>query len=489
METPRHIIISFLKSLQNRVHRQTIFQTVTRTLFFGMCLLSVLSVGIRFVLFPFSMTFVTLLVVIGAVVCGICLSFRNRKTLTDIAGFVDENQTLKERVSTSLELIQGNRQGDLVDLQILDSAEGISKVDSAKILPFVAPYLLKWISIPMLIIALSFTVPRQYELPQPPTIAENEAIGKTINTLSDEFENINNPIIREQISKTIKHLKNVKDVTTVQEHLRKLNIEVRKQKSELPDALAIEQATQVTQHFKGMDTAALADELERLTEQTELTPELRAELAKLFAKMKENIPQGELRTALDQIQGKTVSPDKLQEIANALNQVDLLNQLEAQLIESRKDIALASIETELPNGGLANSDGALGLESGNKETQGSLVSGDTSNFSPSADNTPTPSDDNATEKPLIGNETPSLQVTGNELQLNSENASDTQTITRVFTGNVGNEGSEPEYLSFNDAVLNAQRDYAQAIENDRIPARYRSQIKAYLEAIAKIDEK
>ena len=485
MDSSRHIIISLLKSLQNRGLRHTIIQKVTLTLFLSLCVLTALSIGVRFVQYPYSMTFLTLIIVLGAVVSGFFLSFRNRKTYSDIARYVDEKQTLKERVGTSLELIQQNLKGELVDLQILDSTDEVSKLDIKKIMPFVVPPILKWSSIPLLIIALSFAVPRQYELLKPLTIAENQAIENTISNMSEKYENIE-PSIREQMDKTINQLRNVKDVNSAHDQLRNLIGEVRKQKIALPDSSAIEQATQ---HFNGMDSTEFVEELERLAAQDELSPELRAELNKLFAKLKESIPQGELKKNLEQIRSKTVSQEKLQEIANALNQANLLNQLEAQLIESRKDIALASIETQQPNGGLANSDGAPGEETGNKETQGSLISGNTTDGTPTVSDSTSPSDDNTTEKPLIGESISSIQVDGNELQLNSEVFSDNLTITRVFTGDVGKEGTEPAYLPFSDVVLNAQRNYAHAIQNDNIPVRYRSQIKAYLEAIAKIDEK
>ena len=489
MENPERMIINCLKALQNRVRKQAIFQTVTQAIFFAMCFLAVLFVGIRLILFPFSMTLVTLLVIIGAAVFGIGFGFRHRKTLSDIAGYVDERLELKERVSTSFELIQENRQDEVAQLQILDSAKGVENTDTAKIIPHVPPRLLKWIPIPLLIIGLSFAVPRQYELPQPPTAAEREAIDKTIENLSDGLENVRNPIIQDEIRKTVKQLKNVKDVASAQKHLRTLNSEVQQQKSDFPDESAIARATQATQHFKGMDTTALADELERLAGQAELTPELRDELAKLFAKLAKNVPQGELSSALDQVQGKVVSPDTLQEIVDALNQLNQLNQLEAQLTDSRKDIALAGIETEQITGGVASSDGAPGRESGNQETQGTQITGGPSDFTPTGSGEPPSVNENATEKPLTGGEAPSLEIAGNALKLNSETTSDTQSITRVFTGKAGNVGTEPDYLPFSDVVLNAQRDYAQAIENDRIPARYRSQIKAYLEAIAKFNEK
>lgn len=489
MENPRNVIANCLKALQNRSRVQKIFQTVTQTIFFAMCFLAVLFIGIRFIPPPFPMTFATFFVLISAVVIGICFSFRHHNTLSDIASYVDEHLELKERVSTSLELIQENRQDEIAQLQILDSAKGVADVDLAKIVPYAPPRGLKWISIPLLIIGLSFAVPRQYELPQPPTAAEREAIDKTIQNLSDSLKNGENALVQDEIRKTIKHLKNVKDVASAQKHLRTLSSKVQQQKSDFPDESAIAQAAQATQHFKGMDTHTLAQELERLSEQTELTPELRDELAKLFAKLTENVPQGKLNRALDQMQGKAVSPDTLKEIVDALQKLNQLNQLETQLTDNRKDIALAGIETDQSNGGIASSDGAPGQESGNKEAQGTQEIGGPSDL-PSSDNGTTSSvDGNATEKPLTGDETPSLEIAGSPLKINSETASDTQSITRVFTGKTGNAGTEPDYMPFSDVVLNAQREYAQAIQNDQIPARYRSQIKAYLEAIAKIDEK
>lgn len=489
MENPRNVITNCLKALRTRSHTQIIFQTVTQTIFFAMCFLAVLYLGNRLVLFPFSISLITFLVVIGAVVFGICLGIRHRPTLPDIGGFIDEHLELKERASTSLELIQENKKDELTQLQIRDTAEGIRNIDFAKIIPYTPPRLLKWTLIPLLIIGISFAMPRQYELPQPPTTVEHEAIEKTIENLSDGLENIQNLIVQDEIKKTIKQLQNVKDVASAQEHLRDLNKKLQKKKSEFPDVSAIAEATQATEHFNGMDATTLTDELERLAAQAELTPELRDELKKLFEKMAENVPQGELSQTLDQVQGKTVSPDTLQEIVDALNQLNELNQLEVQLTENRKDIALAGIETDQPDGGIASSDGAPGGESGKQETQGTQVTNGPSDVSPS-DNGTTPSvNENATEKPLTGDAAPSLEIAGNELKISSETASDIQSITRVFTGKAGNTGTEPDYLPFSDVVLSAQREYAQAIENNRIPVRYRSQIKAYLEAIAKIDEK
>ena len=489
MENPRHIIINCLKKLQNRVQIQSIFQQVTTSVFVCLCILVVLYIGSRLVELPFSITFVTLLMIGLAVLFGVFLGLRHRLSLFDMAGVVDQKMQLKERISTSLELINGNRQGEIEELQITDSAGGIANLDATKIMPYVVPYLLKWVSIPIVVIALSFAVPYQYDLPIPLSDAEHDAIEKAINNLSDGIEDVSNPLVVAEIGKAIEKLRSAKNAVDVQEQLGMLNSVVRKQQSELPDETAIGQATEGTEHFRGMDTGQLADELDKLSEQPELSPELRDQLAELFARLAERVPQGKLRQTLEEVQGKTVSPETLQEIADALEQATQLKLLEAQLIDSRKDIALASIETEHSSGGTASSDGAPGQETGNKEAQGSQVSGDTSDFTHSTNDVESNNDDDNTSKPLTGDDTPPLQDSGNELRLNSEPASETESTTRVFSGNVEDQGVEPKYMPFSDVVLAAQREYAQAIENNRIPVRYRSQIKAYLEAIARTSEK
>lgn len=489
MENQRQIILNKLKALQNRARNQEIINKTAICLFIVFCALAVLVIAIRLFPFPFAISHITISTVGLAVVLGICLGLRHRKELTEIATFVDNTLQLKERVKTSLEAILRNQKGEIVDLQIGDSTKAIENSDPTKIIPYVMPPLLKWISIPILIMVLSFAIPRHYELPQPVTAAEQIAIDMTISNLTDQLVNITDSKIRDEISNTIEKLKKVTDANATHKHLHELNSEVRKHKTELPDETAIAQATQTTDHFKGMDTTALAAELNSLSEQPELTPELQDQIAELFAKLSENIPTGKLSQALEQIQGKTVSPDKLQEIADALHQTNQLKLLEEQLIDSRKDIALAGIETNLSSGDIASSDSAPGQESGSKETQGTQVEATTSDFTPSTNNIAASDQNDITTKPLTGDETPSLQNSGNELTIKSVNSSDTPSITRVFTGNTANRGSEPDYIPFSDVVLTAKREYAQAIENNRIPIRYRSQIKEYLEAIAKTNEK
>ena len=489
MEHPERTILNCLTALRNRVYRQALIHTVTRAVFWGACVLAVLFIGIRLISFPIPMPVVTPLVIAGAVIVGICFSFRDWQTLFDTARFVEGELALKERVSTALELIEKNRQDAFTQLQILDTANTVATLEKSKIIPYTLPPLLKWMAIPLLLIAISFAVPRLYEVPQPLTDREKRAIDLAIENL----ERVDTSIIREKRDETINALKNVADAVDAQARLRTLTREVREQKSKLPDEMTIMEATQATQHFKGMDADALADELEVLAEQTEIPSELREALAELAAKLAADVPEGALSRSLAEIQGKVVSPDVLRDIADALREVKQLQQLEAQLAESRKGIALASIETEQLGDSIATSDGTPGQELGNRETQGTLATGGGTDFTPAGgDFTPAP-DDGSPSKPLTGDGTPlASSPDGEVLTVTPAGTSDSERVTRSSAGDTMDTmdtTAASDYLPFSEVALAAQREYAQAVENKRIPKRYQAQIKTYLEAIATIDAK
>ncbi len=486
MEHPERTILNCLTALRNRAYRCALIQMVTRAIFCGACVLAVLFIGIRLIRFPIPMTVVMPLVIVGAVIVGICFSFRHWQTLFDTARFVEDDLALKERVSTALELIEKNRQDDFTQLQIRDTANTLATVERSKVVPYTLPPLLKWMPIPLLLIAISFAVPRLYELPQPLTDREQRAIDLAVENL----ERIDTSIIREKRDETINALKNAADAADAQARLRALTREVREQKSKLPDETAIMEATQATQHFKGMGTDALADELEALAEQAEIPPELREALAELAAKLAADVPEGALSRSLAEIQGKAVSPDVLRDIVAALREVKQLQQLEAQLTESRKGIALASIETAQVGDNIATSDGAPGQELGNRETQGTLATGEGTDFSPTNSDSTTAPDGADTSKPLIGDETPlASSPDGEVLTVTPAVTSDSERVTRSSAGDTMDTTAASDYLPFSEVALAARREYARAVENKRIPKRYQAQIKTYLEAIATIDAK
>ncbi len=486
---PKHIIKNQLKSLQNRKRMQAVIHKTTQTLFIGLSILALLHLTVRFVPFPISTIFATTSVILLSLTIGILLGFGQRIAIIDTLRHVDNHLKLKERLTTAWEMMQIDRQDKLTRLQIDDTVKNIANRELSKCIPLTVPLILKWIPIPLLIFALSFAIPRQYAAPLPPTIAEGEAINNAMNALSNELKQNIDFDLQENIKDTIEKLQHVTDVPTAHENLQTLNDEVRKQKSALPDDSTVTQAAQATQHFRDMDTTALAHELDSISKQDELTPELRAEIEKLLNRLTETVPQGELRQALNSIQGKPISTDILKEIVRQLNKLDQLNRLEAQITESRKNIALASIETDISDRSIASSDSNPGQETGNQETQGKQIQPNESQHETTNDDDSSQTTNKNTEKTLTGDEDPTLQTNGKEFRIKSEVAAETQRTTRVYAGNTGNGKDESEYLKFEDVVLNAQREYAQAIENNRIPVRFRSQIQNYLKALTQINEK
>ena len=65
--------------------------------------------------------------------------------------------------------------------------------------------------------------------------------------------------------------------------------------------------------------------------------------------------------------------------------------------------------------------------------------------------------------------------------------SDSQAFTQVYVDENPTGEGEPTYMPYREVYLHAQQAYAQAIERDEIPVKYREQVKAYLEAIANLD--
>ena len=484
------LIKNRLTDIRDRMYRQTLFEATTLTFFCGLILLSILFLLNRVILLPVPVSKISWVIMSIAAIVGICLSLKYRKDLNFVARVVDEKMGLSERLSTALGLVQHDPRSGFAQLQIQDAAETATALDIAKISPYRPPKFLKLFPIPVLLIGFSFAVSPFYEVPQPLTDSQRQALDGAIRNL--EREQVENSALKRQITDTVKALKATTDLNTAQRHLSDLKKEVRKQQSV---QTAITEATEASQSFRGMDANQLAAELKNLTEQTDIPPELQAELMGLFERLAKNLPKGTLSDSLNQIQGKTATPETLQDIIAALEQMEKsmdLAQLEAQLTASQKELALATIETESPGDGVANSDGAPGRDAGTVEVQGTHEGA--SNSDPSSESQIAQSSgiESGTDKvdsttPLIGEETPVAQGNGAQLTLTTGASGNTEGFSRVFTGEVTD--NTPAYLPFADVVLNASRAYAEAVENNRIPARYQTQIKSYLEAISTKNEK
>ena len=479
-----------LTDIRGRMYRQVLLQKIGAASFCGLVLLAMLFLLNRVILLPMQMLSVSWIVITVSVIVGIGLSVSHWKDLLSVARAVDKKMELRERLGTAFGLIQTDPHGEFAQLQIRDAAETITTLELAKVSPYRVPMLLKLFPIPLLLIGLSFAIPRFYEVPQPLTDLQQGVLDKAIQSL--DGQQIKHSTLQQQIAETVNRLKTAKDLDTAQRHLSTLKKEVRKQQSE---QRAITEATEASQNFQGMDANQLAAELKTVAEQVEIPPELQAELTRLFERLAQDLPKGALGDSLNQVQEQAVTPETLQDIIAALEEMEKstdLTQLEAQLTASQKELALATIETESAGGGIANSDGAPGQDAGTTEVQGSLEG--TSNSDPQsgsqtsdADKMENAADDGNPTSPLTGEKTPILQANGEALTLTTGISGAAEGFSEVFTGEVSDD--TPAYLPFSEVVLNTSRAYAEAVENNRIPVRYRAQIKTYLEAISKENEK
>ena len=479
-----------LIDIRGRMYRQALLQTITSTLFCGLVLLVLLFFLKRAVLLPMPMLNVSGIIIFAAVVVGICLSIKHRKDLPFVARVVDESMQLSERLSTALGVIQTHSQSEFAQLQIWDAAETLKTLDSREISPYRLPKFLKLFPIPLLLIGISFTISPFYEVPQPLTDSQQQALERLIQNL--QGRQIKNSPRQTQLDDMVKGLKASPDLDTAQSHLSRLKKEVRKQQSE---QTVITQATEASQSFRGMGADQLAGELKNIAEQVEIPPELQAELMSLFERLAEDLPKGALSDSLHEIQGKGVTPETLQDIIVALEKMEKstsLAQLEAQLTTSQKELALATIDTGPPGGGIANSDGAPGQDAGTSEVRGTRegTSGSDRQLesqTTESDQMESETEDKDSTLPLTGEGTPDLSVDGNQLTLTADTSGNAEGFSRVFTGEVSPD--VPAYLPFTEVVLNASRAYADAVKNNRIPVRYQTQIKSYLEAISTRNEK
>jgi hypothetical protein len=208
--------------------------------------------------------------------------------------------------------------------------------------------------------------------------------------------------------------------------------------------------------------------LEKLAEQmaqNQLSPEERAELEALLKKLAQrltgNAAAQNLTHQLAELQTQAVSPEMLRKIARSLLELDQktknvaqLEQLLEQIKASRKNIGLAGLEMERKTGGIANSEGGPGEESGTGEAQGTQV-GSQSN-----------PEEMASE----------LKLTGIE--------SDAQSFSKVYMQEAPSGEGEPTYMTYRQVYLHAKQAYAEAVNRNEVPVRYRQQIKDYLQAIA-----
>ena len=474
---PEQMIENKLSAIQRRMRIEGVLQNLATFNLWGLLIAGILLVAGRFVPLPIPIGFAIALPIIVASVIAVGLSLLRKIDPFEVAHLADQHLNLKERLGTALEAMDRRNAGDFTILQIRDAARAAQEILPATVVSYTIPRAFKWLLIPMLLVGFSFFIPRMYEIPPPPNSSEQAAIHDAAARLEGAVSSGNNTELSKQVEETAKALRNKRTgVQAAQEKLSKLREAVQSQKNQLAENeldQAVETISKLSEDsnlLSGANTAEIASELEKLADQMDgLTEAQRAELDALLRQLAErlggNPAAKNLVDQLNEIETAGVSPEMLAKIARSLLEIDQqakdIAQLEDILEEiktSRKNIGLAGIEMARKTGGVAGSDGGPGEESGTGEARGIQVEGMSSGAEP----------------------TEALQLRGA--------TSDSEEFATASTQETPNGEEEPTYMQHREVYLNARQAYAEAVERDTIPVRYRQRVKDYLDAIANADQ-
>ena len=373
---PEQIIQNKLSAIQRRMRIEGIFQDLATFNFWGLLIAGILLAANRFFPLPIPIGFAIALPIVVASVIAVGLSLVRKIDPFEVAHLVDQRLNLKERLGTALEAMGRRGTGDFAMLQIRDAARAAQGILPATVVSYTVPRTLKWLPIPMLLVGLSFFLPRMYEVVPPPTASEYAAIHDAAARLEQAVGNLANAELSKKVEKTVKGLRHRRTgVPAAQEKLSRLREEVQAQKNQLSENemnRAIETISALGENsnlLSGTDTEEIASELQKLADQMDGLPEAqRAELDALLRQLAErlggNPAAKHLVDQLNEIGTEGVSPEMLAKIARSLLEIDQqakdMAQLEGILEEikaSRKNIGLAGIEMARKTGGVAGSDG------------------------------------------------------------------------------------------------------------------------------------
>ena len=470
---PEQVIQNKLSAVQRRMRIERSFQNLATFNFWGLLIAGILLIVNRFFPLPIPIGLAVFTPIALASGIAVGLSLGRKINPSEVAHLVDQRLNLKERLVTALEAMDRKGTDDFATLQIRDTARASEGVLPAAAVSYTVPSTLKWLLIPMLLVGLSFFIPRMYEVPAPPTASEHAAIHDAASRLEQAVSDLDNAELTKKVEETVKTLRNKRTgVQPAQKKLSKLREEVEAEKKRLGademDA-AVETITAVSENSKllsGTDTAEIASELQKLADQMDgLTEAQRAELDALLKQLAERLGDNpaakNLVDQLNEIETEGVSPEMLAKLARSLLEIDQqakdMAQLEGILEEikaSRKNIGLAGIEMARKTGGVAGSDGGPGEESGTGKAQGTQVEA----------------------MPTEAQPTEALQLRGA--------TSDSDEFSTASTQETPSGDEEPTYIPYREVYLNAQQAYAEAAEREEIPVRYRQRVKDYIDAIA-----
>ena len=470
---PEQIIQNKLSAIQRRMRIDSVIQNLATFNFWGLLIVGALLVANRFFPLPIPIGYAAFLPIVGASVIAVSLSLIREIDPFAVAHLVDQHLNLKERLGTALEAIHRRGVNDFAILQIRDAAQAVQRLVPATAFSYTVPATLKWLPIPILVVGFSFFIPRMYETPAPPTASEYAAIHGAAAGLEQAVRGLDDTELSKKVEEAVKTLRNKRTgVQAAQKALSKLREEVQAQKDQLAEnemdqaVEAISTVGEISKLLSGADAEAVASDLQKLADQMdELTEAERTELDALLRQLADRLggnPAAKgIVDQLNEIETEAVSPEMLAKIARSMLEINQQakdrTQLEAILEEikaSRKNIGLAGIEMARRTGGVAGSDGGPGEESDMGEAQGTQIG-------------------------AMGSETQPAEA----LQLRGV-ASDSEGFSTASTQETPSSEEEPTYMPYREVYLNARQAYAEAMERDRIPVRYRQRVKDYIDAIA-----
>ena len=467
---PEQIIQNKLSAIQRRMRIDSVIQNLTTFNFWGLLIVGALLVANRFFPLPIPIGYAAFLPIVAASVIAVSLSLIREIDPFAVAHLVDQCLNLKERLGTALEAIHRRGVNDFAILQIRDAAQAVQGLVPATAFSYTVPATLKWLPIPILLVGFSFFIPRMYETPAPPTASEYAAIHGAAAGLEQAVRGLDDTELSKKVEEAVKTLRNKRTgVQAAQKALSKLREEVQAQKAENEMDQAVEAIStvgEISKLLSGADAEAVASDLQKLADQMdELTEAERAELDALLRQLADRLggnPAAKgIVDQLNEIETEAVSPEMLAKIARSMLEINQQakdrTQLAAILEEikaSRKNIGLAGIEMARKTGGVAGSDGGPGEESDMGEAQGTQIG-------------------------AMGSESQPAEA----LQLRGV-ASDSEGFSTASTQETPSSEEEPTYMPYREVYLNARQAYAEAMERDRIPVRYRQRVKDYIDAIA-----
>ena len=477
---PEQIIESRLIEIRRRMHLNLFLSHLAHFGFWGLLLAGILLILNRLIPLPIPVSLAASLPLAIGFAAALCLSLLRKSNLFAVARTVDTRLNLKERLSTAFEAIQrGKPDDDFVRLQFKDAGHVARAIIPGASFPYTFPATLKWTPIALLLIASAFVIPQMYELPPPLSAAERAAIDQAAGTLESEVDAFPDTDLARKIRDTIDELrdKNI-DANRSQAELSVLRDEIRAKKSLVESGIAsfakaVSDTDELSKHFKGRTASEIASDIEKLAEQMNgLTPAQRAELETMLKtialSLGDNPAMENVANQLSEFQTEAVSPEMLRRIAQGLlqstNEIAQLDKLLQQIRTNRRNIALAGIELDRKTLGAAGSGSGSGEDSDAAASQDTMGGSKPHPLNPPSDNS-----------------LPGLELTATP--------SDSQAFTQVYVDEDPTGEGEPTYMPYREVYLHAQQAYAQAIERDEIPVKYREQVKAYLEAIASLDNK